>query len=124
MGIDLSRMAAAALDTALDDGTRPPAPQRRGGLRTVVAGAALAATARVLVTRRPSLTGLAHLPAALDELRDAPERLRERLVDAGWLDDDEDGPLDNDEQDVDAEADLGDEDLEDETEDDEDLDEE
>jgi hypothetical protein len=82
MGIDLGKVAAKAIETALDDGQS----QRRSGhtMRALAAGAALAVGARAAMSRGPGL--LKHLPA-LAELRDIPDRVRDRMEDAGWLDD-------------------------------------
>jgi hypothetical protein len=82
MGIDLGKVAAKAIETALDDGQS----QRRSGhtMRALAAGAALAVGARAAMSRGPGL--LKHLPD-LSELRDIPDRVRDRMEDAGWLDD-------------------------------------
>jgi len=82
MGIDLGKVAAKAIETALDDGQS----QRHSGhtMRAVAAGAALAVGARAAMSRGPGL--LKHLPD-LSELRDIPDRVRDRMEDAGWLDD-------------------------------------
>ena len=76
MAIDISRVAAAAIDTALNDGTPPR--RRRSGLRAVAAGAALATVARVAVTKAPELRRV------LDVSR-VTERVRDELAERGWL---------------------------------------
>jgi len=133
MGIDLNRVATKALETALEDG-----PSRHKGhtMRTLAAGAALAVGARAAVSKKPGkLTLLKHLPDVA-KLREMPDRIRDRMADAGWLDDepavdDELEPQDEfdleepvDEEEVDDEDDFedepedeGDEDFEDEPED-------
>jgi hypothetical protein len=152
MGIDLGKMAAKAIETALDDGQS----QRRSGhtMRALAAGAALAVGARAAMSRGPGL--LQHLPD-LSELRDIPDRVRDRMEDAGWLDDepeiddedveepeaaagedfDEEEPEEDDSDDEEPDEDLddeepdedepeaeGDEDFEDEDEDEDDFDDE
>jgi hypothetical protein len=114
MGIDLGKMAAKAIETALDDGQS----QRRSGhtMRALAAGAALAVGARAAMSRGPGL--LKHLPD-LSELRDIPDRVRDRMEDAGWLDDEPEIDDEDVEEPPEAEAD---EDFDDE-EPDEDLDE-
>ena len=114
MGIDLGKVAAKAIETALDDGQS----QRRSGhtMRAVAAGAALAVGARAAMSRGPGL--LKHLPD-LSELRDIPDRVRDRMEDAGWLDDEPE----IDDEDVEEPEGAADEDFDDEEEPDEDLDE-
>jgi hypothetical protein len=121
MGVDLSRVANKALEAALEDADNHRA--KHSGLKTLAAGAALAVAARAAISKAP---GLVHMPD-LAALRDDPERVRDRLADAGWLDDDEDAeePVDEAQEfdEPDAE-DLDEEDEEDLDEDeDEDLDE-
>jgi hypothetical protein len=82
VGIDLSRVASSALEAALDDGDER---RKRSGLRTLAAGAALAVAARAAVSKAP---GLVHMPD-LSGLRDMPDRVRDRLADAGWIDDEQ-----------------------------------
>jgi hypothetical protein len=80
MRVDLSRMTAAALEAALNDGE--PRRPRFSGMRAVAAGAALAVAARVAVKRAPSLPGLS-------ELGGIPDRVRDSLADRGLLPDDQ-----------------------------------
>lgn len=76
MGIDLSRMASAAIEAALED----ERPRRRlRGLRAVAAGAALATAARVAVTKAPGV------PRLLSGVTRLPDEARSRLADLGWL---------------------------------------
>src|SRR4051794_10987582 len=84
MSIDLSRVASKALETAIEEDGKP---RRRGStMRAMAAGAALAVAARAAVSRAP---GLVHLPN-LDGLRDIPDRVRDRLAEAGWGGDEQD----------------------------------
>src|SRR4051812_15551338 len=125
MGLDLSRMAAAALESALDDGE--PKHKPSNGLRTLAAGAALAAAARVAVTKGPSLSGGLSGLRTMAKLRDVPDRVRDRLTEAGWLGDDEEDQEPVDDEPVDEAEPEDDEELEDdeeELEEDEDEDEE
>ena len=101
MRIDLSKVAAAAVDAALADAQ----PRKRlTAPRAIVAGATLAIAARYAVTKAPSLPRVPALSAVPDGLRDhMPDGLRDRLAERGWLDneverDDED--LEADEPDV------------------------
>jgi len=119
MAIDLGRIANKALEAAIEDDQ----PRKHGStVRALAAGAAVAIAARAAASKAP---GLVHLPG-LGGLRDIPDRVRDRLADVGWLDDEsdvDDEPLDeySDEEPVD-EADEDDED-EDEGEDESDEDE-
>src|SRR5215218_8449203 len=88
MGVDLGRVANKALEAALEDGEQR---HHRSGLRMVAAGAALAVVARAAVSKAP---GLVRIPG-LSDLRDIPDRVRDRLSDVGWLDDE--APVDEEE---------------------------
>lgn len=89
MAIDLSRVANKALEAALEDG-QPTRKKRGSTARAMAAGAALAVGARVALSKKPGkLTLLRHLPD-LEHLRDIPDRVRDRMADAGWLDDEPD----------------------------------
>ena len=90
MPVDLSRVASKAIEAALEDGGQEH--RRRGSaVKAVAAGAVLAVGARAAMSKAPGPVrfGLRHLPG-MSGLRDMPERLRERMADAGWLDDDSD----------------------------------
>jgi cobaltochelatase CobT len=142
MRVDLSKVASAAVDAALDDET----PRRRlSAPKAIAAGAALALAARYAVSKAPSLPRLPalrdlsdvsdrvreHMPGSVAEhIPDIPEGLRERLADYGLVDDDgwhddlrdePDDLFDEDDEDLDEAPDDEPEDLLDE--DDEDLDE-
>jgi hypothetical protein len=122
MRLDLSKVASAAVEAALDDET----PRRRlSGPKAIAAGAALALAARYAVSKAPSLSRLSaipdlsevtdrvreHVPGSLAEhMADIPDSLRERLTehglidDDGWHDDLRDEPddlFDEDEEDLD-----------------------
>jgi hypothetical protein len=86
MGVDLSRIASSALEAALDDGRQPQRKKHGSALKAVAAGAALAVAAKAAASKVPRL---APIPS-LDGLRDIPDRVRDRLADAGWLDDETD----------------------------------
>src|SRR3954449_10912770 len=94
MGLDLSKVAASALEAALEDGQKKP--KRGSAVKAVAAGAALAVAAKAATSRKskvltklvptPSLDGLRDVPARLrDVRRAAPAPLRDRLADSGWL---------------------------------------
>src|SRR5690349_4809371 len=138
MGIDLNRVATKALETALDDGS---SRRKSHTMRNLAAGAAPAVGARAAGGKKPGkLTPPKHLPDGA-KLREMPDRIRDRMADAGWLDDEPDvgdelepqdefdleEPVDeaepDDEEDLDDEDDLEDED-EPEGEGDEDFDDE
>jgi hypothetical protein len=102
MRIDLSKVAAAAVDAALADAQ----PRKRlTAPRAIVAGATLAIAARYAVTKAPSLPrvpGLSAVPGFVpDGLRDhIPDGLRDRLAERGWLDDE----AERDDEDLEADA--------------------
>src|SRR3954451_16942803 len=114
--LDLGRVAAVALEAALDDGSHRH--RRFSRLGAVATGAALAAAARVAVSRAP---GLPRLP----DLAEVGHRIHDRLADRGWIGDedevvDDDEPRDEGDQDVDDDEpprDEGDQDVDDEDED-------
>jgi hypothetical protein len=90
--IDVNRVAQAALEAALTDEREPPrrkSPLR--GLTAVAAGAALATAARVAVKKAPAL--LPNVPR-LSGMTDGLHGLRDRLADHGWIEDEEESPLD------------------------------
>ena len=80
MAIDLSRVAAAAIEAAFDD----EKPRRRGisTTKAVAAGALLAAAARVAATKapKPSVPSLSNLTSVPDALRDVLGRPAVRPV--------------------------------------------
>jgi hypothetical protein len=100
MRLDLSKVASAAVEAALDDET----PRRRlSAPKAIAAGAALALAARYAVSKAPSLSRLSaipdlsevtdrvreHLPGSVVEhMADIPDSLRERLAEHGLVDDD------------------------------------
>jgi hypothetical protein len=92
VAIDLNRVVATAIDTALHDGSpHEPRRQKRSGFRTLLAGAGLALAARAAVKRAPDLPGLPRL----SEIADLPDEIRDRLADRGWLDGDDDEDYDD-----------------------------
>jgi hypothetical protein len=140
MGVDLSRVASKALEAALEDVDHEPQRKGGGALKAVAAGAALAVAAKAASSKTPWIVKKLVPTPNLDGLRDIPDRVRDRLADAGWLGDDQDidaddlvpdSPLAEQDEDVEDEEDAepedeGDEDFdedEDEGEDDEDVDE-
>jgi hypothetical protein len=138
MGVDLSRVASKALEAALEDVDHEPKRKGGGALKAVAAGAALAVAAKAASSKTPWIVKKLVPTPNLDGLRDIPDRVRDRLADAGWLGDEQDidaddlvpdSPLAEQDEDVEDEEDAepedeGDEDFdEDEGEDDEDVDE-
>src|SRR3954447_13867442 len=106
MGVDYKRVVEAAVTAAFNENHGGPTiePRKHGsGVKTVAAGAALVAVARVAVKKA---TDMVHLP----KIGDLTDRVRDCLTESGWLGDDED----DDDFDVEDEADLEDEDEEDE----------
>ena len=79
---DLNRIAAIAIESALDDGTQQkqqkPKRRRMGVVKTLVAGAALVGAARIAVKRAPSLPRVPNLPN-ISDLSDLGDRVRDRL---------------------------------------------
>src|SRR5436190_11789840 len=130
MAVDLGKIAASALEAALDDGETPK--RKRGSTaKAVVAGAALAVAAKAATSKRTKLMSKLVPTPNLDGLRDIPGRVRDRLADSGWLDDEadiapeDDGPLDALAEDEPLEDEEEDEDFDEEDEgDDEPVDEE
>ena len=125
MGVDLGKIATSAIEAALDDGANTKPKHKRGStVKAVAAGAALAVAAKAATSKRTKLMSKLVPTPSLDGLRDIPGRVRDRLADSGWLDNEEDvepedaGPLDE----VAEEEPLDDEEPVDE--DDEDFDEE
>jgi hypothetical protein len=123
VGLEYKRVVEAAVNAAFNENhaEAPDRPEHKGasGMRTVVAGAALVATAR-FAARRIHLPDLGELS---DRAGDFADRARDRL---GLLDDDEgrDDYEDEEYDEPDDEADLADEELdEDEEEPEEDEDE-
>src|SRR5436190_19840161 len=99
MAVDLGKIAASALEAALDDGETPK--RKRGSTaKAIVAGAALAVAAKAATSKRTKLMSKLVPTPNLDGLRDIPGRVRDRLADSGWLEDaadiapDDEGPLD------------------------------
>jgi hypothetical protein len=126
MGVDLSKIAASAIEAALDDGEDTRPERKRGStVKAVAAGAALAVAAKAATSKRTKLMSKLVPTPSLDGLRDIPGRVRDRLADSGWLGDEADvepegvAPLDEV-----AEEPLEDEEPIDEDEDEEDFDEE
>jgi outer membrane biosynthesis protein TonB len=96
---DVNRAIAAAVEAAFED-DRQPRRKRLSGVRAIALGAALAAGARVVASKAPSLP-------RLDAVSHVPDLVRDRLTERGWLDGGE--PLEEEEEldeDLDAEADY------------------
>jgi hypothetical protein len=90
--VDYRRVVEVAVNAAFNEDSpqAPAAPHRRKhrtGVRGLAAGVALVAVGRVAVKKAPAL--VLSLPSLAD-VGDMTDRVRDRLVDAGWLDDDED----------------------------------
>jgi hypothetical protein len=115
VAFDINRMAAAALDAAVNGDQRPR--RRLSGLRALAMGAALAGAARVALKRGPDLAPVARLEELADDLRD-------RLADRGWIDEPEDRFDDEelDDEELGEDEDPPDEDEDDDSGDDEDYD--
>src|SRR5689334_11444077 len=93
MGFDLSKVAASALEAALEDGQQKK-PKRGSAVKAVAAGAALAVAAKAATSSKSKLLSKLVPTPSLDGLRDIPDRVRERLADNGLFGDDEEGPAD------------------------------
>ncbi|HEX6458058.1 MAG TPA: hypothetical protein VF032_04000 [Thermoleophilaceae bacterium] len=85
--IDMSRVASAALESALN-GEQPQRRKRMSGVTAVAAGAALATAARVAVAKAPALTKAAAL-TKVPRLGDLTDSVRDRLAEHGWIEDEE-----------------------------------
>jgi hypothetical protein len=109
----MGRIASTAIDTALNGDQ--PRPRRFSGVKAVAAGAALAAAARVAVSKAPSIPGMSRISNLTDGVWD-------KLAEHGWIEDEE-PPEDEEMEEPEAEAEEDeeepDEDEEDEDEDDE-----
>jgi hypothetical protein len=94
--IDVSRIAATAIETALNG--EQPQRRRLCGVRAVAAGAVLATGARLVISRAPSLPRVPDLSELTDSVRD-------RLAEHGWIEQedavDEDEELDEPEDEFD-----------------------
>lgn len=100
MKLDLRRVTAAALEAAMAGEAPEPEQRQRphhNGLRAVVAGAAVATAARFAISKASSLP-------KLDEILDLKDSIHEKLVDHGWLDDEEDRGYDEEGDYEDAEV--------------------
>src|SRR3954462_1337889 len=120
MSVDYKRVVEAAVTAAFneDHGGSITEPRKHGsGIKTVAAGAALVAVARVAVKKAPDMV---HLP----KIGDLTDRGRDRLTESGGSGDNEDDAFyvedeaDLEDEDEDEEADE--DDLEDEPDEDED----
>jgi Mg-chelatase subunit ChlI len=107
--IDMSRVAATALETAIN-GDRPHRPRFRG-LRAIATGAALVGAARVAASKVPQFPRPPQLADLADDVRD-------RLADRGWIE----GEAEPEEEEPEEEFDE-DEEPEDEDEDEDEADE-
>jgi hypothetical protein len=111
--IDLSQVAASAIQAALDDGEKPQ--RRLTTPKAIAAGAALALAARYAVSKAPHIPripGLSDLSSVPDRLRDhLPDDLHDMLADRGWLGDEDGARVDEEGFDLtdDDESDEGDE---------------
>jgi hypothetical protein len=86
VGVDVNRIAAKAIEAAFEN--EQPRPKRRhSGLKAVAAGAALAAAARVAVTKGPDMPGLSKLSGSA--FSRVPDMVRGRLNEYGLLGEDE-----------------------------------
>jgi hypothetical protein len=108
----MGRIASTAIDTALNGDQ--PRPRRFSGVKAVAAGAALAAAARVAVSKAPSIPGMSRISNLTDGVWD-------KLAEHGWIEDEE-PPEDEEMEEPEAEAEE-DEEEPDEDEEDEDEDE-
>ena len=110
MAVDYRRVVEVAVNAAFnEDDPHTPVPHRRKhmtGLRGLAAGAALVAVGRVAVKKAPGL--MPSLPSLAD-MGDLTDRVRDRLIDAGLLDDDEEGEEFDDVDEPEDEAELDDE---------------
>jgi hypothetical protein len=111
MGVDLGKIATSAIEAALEDGENTKSKHKRGStVKAVAAGAALAVAAKAATSKRTKLMSKLVPTPSLDGLRDIPDRVRDRLADAGWLNDEEDVEADEPVDKVDELVDEGEED--------------
>src|SRR3954465_7820711 len=116
--LDFGRILASAVEAAMGEESQHDEPQRRdhgGGshtMRRVATGIAVAAVARVAVSKGPKLVtkaapklmNLPNLSDVSDRFSGMTDRVRDNLTERGWLGDEEDG-YEEDEP-VDEEEDL------------------
>ncbi|HEX4759690.1 MAG TPA: hypothetical protein VH256_02770 [Thermoleophilaceae bacterium] len=74
--IDVSRIAATAIETALNG--EQPQRRRLSGVRAVAAGAVLATGARLVISKAPSLP-------RVPDLSELTGSVRDRLAEHGWI---------------------------------------
>jgi hypothetical protein len=110
----MGRIASTAIDTALNGDQ--PRPRRFSGVKAVAAGAALAAAARVAVSKAPSIPGMSRISNLTDGVWD-------KLAEHGWIEDEE-PPEDEEMEEPEAEAEEDEEEPDEDEEDEEPEDEE
>ena len=83
MGLDMRRMAAAALDAAFEDEGPQERPQTRqhSAVKAVAAGLVLGGAARIALARASTLRELRGALKVTNRLREAPDRVRETVAD-------------------------------------------
>ena len=83
MGLDMRRMAAAALDAAFEDEGPQERPQTRqhSAVKAVAAGLVLGGAARIALARASTLRELRGALKVTNRLREAPDRVRESVAD-------------------------------------------
>src|SRR5215212_6601475 len=91
MAVDLKRVAEVAVNAAFNEDGQPPPPDHRGGhrsaARSLAAGVALAAVARVAVKKAPSLVQKAPDILHLPDIGELTDQLRDRVDQ--WFGEDE-----------------------------------
>jgi hypothetical protein len=85
--IDVSRIAATAIETALNG--EQPQRRRLSGVRAIAAGAVLATGARLVISKAPSLPQVPDLSGLTGSVRD-------RLAEHGWIE--QEDAVDEDEE--------------------------
>jgi hypothetical protein len=97
----MSRVVASAIEAAFETDDDEPRRSRHRGVKVLAAGAAVVAAARVASSQSPklsrldALTTLGKVTRVPDMFRNVPDRVRDRLADGGWIDEESElGPED------------------------------
>jgi hypothetical protein len=116
VAVDISRVVASAIEAAFEPDEAEPrrSRSRHRGVKVVAAGAVLVAAARVASSQasklRPldAVTTLGKVTRIPDMARNVPDRVRDRLRDSGWIDEESEFQPDDvaEDEELEGQADL------------------